>query len=110
MVRRQPLYRYSPLDVDCCEIRLLAVQPQAQSAELDGIVRCDTCHVSLREMPCPQYEAVSYVWGSAQSKKDLLLDGIRVTVPASAVEALQRIHLNGGEQERLIWIDVICIS
>jgi hypothetical protein len=50
------------------------------------------------------------VWGAAQNKKDVFLDGLRLTVPASAAEALQRICSNGGEQERLIWIDAICIN
>jgi hypothetical protein len=50
------------------------------------------------------------VWGAARSKKDVFLDGLRLAVPASAVEALQHICSNGGEQNRLIWIDAICIN
>jgi hypothetical protein len=45
-----------------------------------------------------------------EAKKDVFLDGLRLAVPASAVEALQHTCSRGGEQKRLMWIDAICIN
>lgn len=104
------MYSYSPLDSGLEEIRLLVVQPRAQNATYDDLLRGSIRHISLKVVPPPEYETISYVWGNPQSKGFLLLDGWKITIPANAAQALRCLCWHGEARERTLWIDTICID
>ena len=54
------------------------------------------------------YEALSYVWGSSERTHHILLDGQRFAVTKNLASVLYQ--LRSTEQDRLIWIDSICIN
>lgn len=101
-----PSALYRPLKVDLHEIRLLKIHGQAQSTTLE--VRCTSRHLSLLSEPRPCYETVSYCWGDASVRREILLDGHPFAVPASAEHALRRLRRPDGP--RILWIDAICIN
>jgi hypothetical protein len=52
----QPLFEYSPLDLDAPSIRLVRVLADLSS---DGHIRLEICHASTKST----YSCLSYVWG-----------------------------------------------
>jgi hypothetical protein len=109
MSEAQQTYCYSPLNSERKEIRVLIVQPRAQDSGHDP-VRCSIRHISLQEVPRPEYETISYTWGDPLRKDFLFLDGLKITVLASAAQALRCVLEHSGGRERVVWIDAICID
>jgi hypothetical protein len=87
------------------EIRLLRVVPNQN--RFAG-VRCRTTKTSLG---APQgYEAVSYTYGSNINDKHIWLNGRHFSVPTNGQASLRAIRKSrSSPQNRLIWIDSICI-
>lgn len=54
------------------------------------------------------YEALSYVWGVKESTEMIRVDGGLLKVTANLFEALS--NLRKPREDRLIWIDAICID
>jgi hypothetical protein len=78
-----------------------------------GIIRGWGCkpinavvHVTFGQMP--KYEALSYTWGSEDSQNAILLDGKTFLVRDNLWEALIRLRMR--DEERVLWIDAICIN
>lgn len=97
-------YPYKPLDTLQKQIRVLQVKPGTSN----GPVECSVGHISLLDEPVLKYEAVSYVWSLVKGSACIVLDGKTVSVPAAAEEVLR--NFRGPEQERVLWIDAICIN
>jgi hypothetical protein len=57
-------------------IRLVHLQP---SKYLD-IVKCEIARVNLNQHPCPEYEALSYEWGSSAFSLSITLGYRRVFI------------------------------
>jgi hypothetical protein len=87
------------------EIRLLEVYPSASDS--DGI-KCRRFRVSLDAIDMYSYEALSYVWGDATNRTDIVCDGLLFSVTISLAEALRKLRL--PHRSRLIWVDAICID
>lgn len=94
---------YSPLDPANKEIRLLSIHPGKNH---DAPIVCDLEIVSL--ITNPEFEALSYTWGSPNNTKEILVNGHRLQVRENAQAAIR--HLRLRKHHRYIWIDAICIN
>lgn len=98
-----PAYVYSPLKPG--EIRILRLQKTRWW--LPGSVEADLIHVPM--YPPPEYEAVSYRWGSSERTESIVLDGSTTfAITRSAYDLL--ILRRSLWRVRTIWIDAICIN
>ncbi|KAL5319154.1 hypothetical protein ACEPPN_012203 [Leptodophora sp. 'Broadleaf-Isolate-01'] len=92
---------YSPLASEN-EIRLLCL--------LSGVgedpIECTLQHANLEHNP--NYEALSYVWGSPTSSESIEISGKEYFIRENLSSALQ--HLRHPQNARLFWIDALCIN
>lgn len=51
---------------------------------------------------------MSYVWGNAEERAAIYIDGVFCDVSATSEEVLRRMRLNG--KDRTPWIDAVCID
>ncbi|KAK1979344.1 heterokaryon incompatibility protein-domain-containing protein [Colletotrichum cereale] len=103
--RFQPIevQHYAPL-ANTENIRLLEILPNVISSAL---VEC-----TLREAGPPEasaYQALSYVWGTEDATKSILLNGTTFPVRPN-LEAVLRQLRPRGSKPRVMWIDAICIN
>ena len=113
-------YKYSNLDGDD-QIRLLHLLPRSASRE----VRLKIETVTLSADQIPQYEALSYAWGSTKDPSSVVVtvDHIfgsktralvsfptsrSISVTRNLAEALP--YLRDATKPRTLWIDAICID
>lgn len=90
---------YNPLQ-DSDDIRLLYLQPRSSA------VSCKVQHVKFSDNP--QYEALSYMWGSTCDEYTITLDDNAHPVRANLWSALS--HLQLDDEVRALWIDAVCIN
>lgn len=69
-------------------------------------IKCTIKHVSLAELP--EYVAVSYAWGDAESKEQIYLNGNPHSISTSLFGALTA--LRDEKEEVLVWADALCID
>jgi hypothetical protein len=69
------------------------------------VCRLQLCNI--RQGP-PEYEALSYVWGTSKERVDIICNGQAIKITRNLGEALQRVRL--GDRPRLIWADALCIN
>jgi hypothetical protein len=100
MSRLEP-YIYTPLPAD--HIRLLYVPPQLNSPRT---LSCKLKIFSLHERP--QYEALSYAWGTEQPFEHIVCNGAKLPVTPHLLEGLRSISKAIFVQ--WLWIDAICIN
>lgn len=98
------VYHYTFLDPTAHDIRLLVLLP---SKEESTQIECLLTQVSLDEQP--DYEALSYTWGSQIEKIGLVsLEGRPFPVTPSLEDALR--HLRLEEDPRTLWVDALSIN
>lgn len=95
--------------VEADAIRILLLQPQAVS--LHDEIHCSLQHITLSEFNdditlC--YHALSYVWGSEEDKKQIVVDGIDFYVTVNLFNAL--VSLRHQTTVVPLWVDAICID
>ncbi|KAK8041669.1 hypothetical protein PG993_006192 [Apiospora rasikravindrae] len=95
--------RWQPLDPTREEIRVLDLQPSQCGSQA---ISCQMRTTSLQEEP--QYEALSYVWGSPDNPKEILLNGVAHPVTRNLYNALKALRY--PEKTRTIWVDAVCIN
>ncbi|KAI1415164.1 HET-domain-containing protein [Hypoxylon sp. FL1857] len=95
-------YVYTPLNGTGRQIRLVTICPGIWS----DIIECILHTTSLDDSP--RYEALSYVWGDANKKVPISLDGRTFEVTENLYYALRR--LRSTSSTRSMWIDAICIN
>ena len=86
-------------------IRVLILE---QSAQYDSVITCSLAAVSLSESARPQYEALSYVWGEAAERNEILLDGQPTSITQNLWTVLK--YIRKPDASRTLWIDAICIN
>ena len=96
-------YVYNGLLEDLHQVRLLSLDPSSGSSDE---VSCQLITVSLTE--CPEFEALSYVWGDAKDIKPIQLAGHDHQVTANLHTILG--HIRHKDGPRLIWADAVCIK
>jgi hypothetical protein len=93
---------YRPLSSVDQEIRLLTVAP----GPWDSDILCELHHAPLNFRP--EYEALSYTWGDQNKRRDIWIDGFRVSVTINLEVALR--HLRYEREPRVLWADAVCIN
>ena len=123
-------YEYSALDEEASEIRLMTLLPGRFKDDIS--ITMET--VVLTKEHTPQYEALSYVWGSPENPVDIsvkawnpersnLLPSLALSRRRSLVEAsmhgtisvTQNLatalpYLRKEDKLRVLWIDAICVN
>ena len=103
-------YRYSPVNKEASEIRLVTLLPGALGARLRITIRITVLSKTL----VPEYEALSYAWGSAKRTTRVYIqdaEGGRestLNITQNLAEALQELRYQ--DKPRTLWIDAICVD
>ncbi|KAF1957543.1 HET-domain-containing protein [Byssothecium circinans] len=93
---------YVPIDSKGSEIRVIEIYPGKHDDVLDIHLR------QVRLPDHPQYQALSYVWGTVMSPHKILLDGIETSITANLDCALR--HLRKESITATLWVDALCIN
>ncbi|KAF2034958.1 hypothetical protein EK21DRAFT_55245, partial [Setomelanomma holmii] len=94
---------YHPLDVRRRQFRLLHLHSATVDAPL-------CCHLSISSLDSVcDYEALSYVWGSASDKYFVSCNGEDIEIGQNLFYALKNLRPPEGEPDRVLWIDDLCI-
>ncbi|KAF8848525.1 HET-domain-containing protein [Acephala macrosclerotiorum] len=102
-----PPYTYEPLQ-EAGAIRLVVLHP---SPNINAPVHISLIPVTLSDYDdkiIGRYTALSYVWGDANDKREVLIDGHRLGITASLDSALR--HLRDHRRALKVWADGICIN
>jgi hypothetical protein len=92
-----------PLPTDEDTIRLVVLQPSnSEDAEID----CEIRRVKLSENP--QYEALSYAWGTHDTDVVISANGRIATIWENLSFCLRR--LRSSDTPRTLYIDALCIN
>ncbi|CZR66919.1 uncharacterized protein PAC_16820 [Phialocephala subalpina] len=100
-------YKYSPLNEEAQEIRLLTLLPDTLASD----VRLSLDITPFTEYHVPKFEAVSYTWGSAENPVNIFIgESGRKTlaVTRNLAEALP--YFRYEDKPRILWIDAICVD
>jgi len=100
-IEKSSIFQYRPLDNTRREIRLLLLPPGDIFS-----YSCSLTHVSMDDDP--EYEALSYVWGSEANPKIISLNGGHMPITRNLAEALD--HLSISDRPRKLWVDALCIN
>jgi hypothetical protein len=95
---------YEPLDLTSKQpsIRIAILRAAPREAN----IRITLAHATFASRP--RYEALSYTWGKPEPVKAIELNGITVQIRENLWLAL--VHLQDAGEERILWIDAICIK
>ena len=107
-------YEYLRLDVEASEIRLLTLLPGPPEAA----IRITIDVVVLTKHKIPQFEAVSYAWGSTESTVNILINEFRsgaMTMKHSTLAVTRNLatalrYLRYGDRPRVLWVDAVCVN
>ena len=101
---------YRALDLTKGEIRILVVEPGLPPNPVFGSLHLVSLegHNELKHTT-PKYEAISYAYGDPQDRSRITVDGVWMSVPATAERALRGLRHN-HDLERRFWIDATCIN
>lgn len=100
-------YQYSPINEEAQEIRLLILFP----GKFTDDVRCMLQIVSFTQDVIPEFEALSYAWGSTADPVNILIgveDPRELSVTPNLAVALP--YLRDFRKPRIFWIDAICVN
>jgi hypothetical protein len=97
-----PSYEYEALGTD--RIRMLELLPSDDSQ----YISCRLHQVSLNSLP--QYEALSYTWGTAKPCCAISIDGKKFMIRPNLYNALRVFRPLPAGESRWIWIDALCIN
>jgi len=100
-------YQYEPLVDKARDIRLLSLLPRTNIStnKLHVLIH----HVKLDKNSIPDYEALSYAWGTEENAVTIYVGeaGEHVLeVTRNLVDALMCLRYN--TETRVLWIDAIC--
>jgi Heterokaryon incompatibility protein (HET) len=97
-------YQYQPLSAG--GIRLLELLPRDQDPTH---LRCRLFEHHLRhpDNPFHLYEAVSYVWGSEDTPRSIIIDNQSLNITENLYVVLLRLQYQSFS--RIIWVDAVCI-
>ncbi|KAN0105054.1 hypothetical protein V8E51_010799 [Hyaloscypha variabilis] len=78
---------YLPLQRSLQEIRLLSIQPSADSERL---IKCSLRTIQLKNEP-PAYITLSYVWGTPTPSQTILVNNVSFSITPNLFFALRQI-------------------
>ena len=110
-------YTYSPLDVIASKIRLLTLLPGPFEAD----IRINLDSTVLSEDHVPQFEALSYAWGSSETPAEVFISLEKRRIAATAPAGVRTLavtqnlatalrYLRYGDRPRVLWNDAICVN
>ena len=98
-------YQYISLQPADSTFRILKLSRyQRERPQLE----CELLQFSLSNDRHPPYEALSYVWGSAERVEWIVVNQKRFWVTDNLHSALRCLRLHN--KDRYLWIDAICIT
>ncbi|KAE9366430.1 HET-domain-containing protein, partial [Stipitochalara longipes BDJ] len=100
-------YHYSPLNDEAQEIRVIRLLPETYSSDIRICLEIKR----LTQDSVPEFEAVSYTWGSRKDPVNIFIgiSGNRtLAVTRNLAEALP--FLRYKNKTRTLWIDAICVN
>jgi len=100
-------YQYAPLNEEAHEIRLLTLLPGTFSSE----IRLCLDVTPFTQHRVPEFEAVSYAWGSTENPINILIGESgreTLTITQNLAKALP--YLRYKDKPRILWIDAICVD
>jgi hypothetical protein len=106
----QPTYHYLLLETASNEIRLVKLMlklPPLPKKILEAV----SIEVTLKTYAgdkCPDYDALSYTWGSDLDRQEILVNDEIMIISRNLFLVLG--HLHNIRFDRWIWIDAICID
>jgi len=106
-------YTYKSLAYDD-SIRILILEPSKRQEP----IQCSLVPVRLSEKP--EYDALSYVWGTDEPSHEIFIDGQKAMIRANLYSALLRFRRsperNNSQEasdrnlQRRLWVDALCID
>ncbi|KAL8336919.1 hypothetical protein RB601_008427 [Gaeumannomyces tritici] len=99
--RDGPRYEYAPFS-DGCSIRILTLEPGVGGEPLTGSLEFESLDAR------PEFEAISYVWGSGTRSAQMRCDGRPLPMTSSIRDALRR--MRHPDRPRRLWADQVCIN
>jgi Heterokaryon incompatibility protein (HET) len=101
-MERSPLFAYQPIGKAASEIRILNLHPGMFDEPLVATLTIEPLS------SVTDYEALSYAWGNANLRQEILLNDSHFSITENAATALN--HLRREDTVRRIWIDAVCIN
>lgn len=98
-------FRHSEL-LSNTSIRLLQIHAEL----LHGNISCTLQHYETDSQACPDYTALSYVWGDSTPTHSIYINGLVYRVHQSLWEFLSHIQSKGEAERTWLWTDLICID
>ena len=95
---------YTLLKTENEEIRLATLAP----GDYDDTIVIRLRIKSLSKSKAPNYEALSYAWGTDISPHNALVNGKAISISANLDSGLR--HLRYEDKSRVLWIDALCID
>jgi hypothetical protein len=97
-------FEYEPIDLEGHSFRLV----QLSKGE-DGPIQCELFDAWLHDAKnAIEYEALSYTWGGTDKPYEIEMNGGKMPITENLSLALR--HLRYQHQDRIVWIDAICID
>lgn len=85
------------------QIRLLELQAGPEDSAIH-------CGLAIHEIDsAPAYHAISYTWGPVFPQREILVNGLTMTVREACYYALRQARLH-SDKSLLVWVDSICIN
>lgn len=95
-------YDYQPLPLSDEYIRQLILEPGQGDDPLSGRL------MTTKLLDSPEFEAISYVWGTSIRDRWMVVEGRQLPITASMEGALRQTRM--PEQRRTLWADSICMN
>ena len=92
---------YTPLDIESYQIRMISLSPGPPGS----IIQCKLKKQSLVDEH--EYAALSYCWGDQNTRRDIIVNNVQITVTVNLEEALQRLRRLNVTR---VWVDALCIN
>ena len=97
-------FKYELIDLESPSFRLIRLFKGE-----DGPIQCELFDAWLHDAEdIVEYEALSYTWGGIKKPYEVEVNGRRMSVTENLSLALR--HLRYQYQDRILWIDAICIN
>lgn len=93
---------YKPLDATHFQIRVLVLSAGLFESRLEGRLETITFDDPT------QYDALSYVWGTAKAAVPMSIEGHAFQISQNLDSALR--HIRCSDSETRIWVDAVCIN
>lgn len=98
-------FRHAELDSNTC-IRLVHIH-----AELfRGDISCTLQHYESDTQTCPEYAALSYVWGDSTPTQTIYINGLVCRVHQGLWEFLSHSRTKKDTEHTWFWTDLLCID